>query len=205
MKHLIVVAHPHEASFTMSLARAYADELEKLGHETHTCDLYRLDFNPVLGPAELSGPAAGSPMPGDVRREQDHLRSAAAIAFIYPLWWASMPAIMKGYIDRVFSYGFAYDFKGGAMRGLLSGRKAVVITVSAAPLEEMRKSGDWDALQTLQDAHIFRTCGFDLIEHLHFGSVVPGLSEGAVRHHLERARSCAGRHFSAAPPRTASP
>jgi len=196
MKHLIVAAHPHESSFTMSLARAYANELEKLGLETHTCDLYRLDFNPVLGPAELSGASAGAPMPGDVGREQDHLRTAQAITFVYPLWWASMPAIMKGYIDRVFSYGFAYDFEGGTMRGLLAGRKAVVMTVSAAPFDALVKSGDWDAVQTLQDAHIFRTCGLDLLEHLHFGSVVPGLSEGMARRHLERVRTCVHRRFS---------
>jgi NAD(P)H dehydrogenase (quinone) len=199
MKHLIIAAHPHEASFTMSLARAYADELEKLGHEAHTCDLYRLDFNPVLAAAELSGANTGSPMPGDVRREQDHLRTAGAVAFVYPLWWASMPAIMKGYIDRVFSYGFAYDFKGGAMRGLLSGKQAVVITVSAAPLEAMVKSGDWGAVQTLQDAHIFRTCGLNLVEHLHFGNIVLGLSENIVRRHLERVRTCANKHFAATP------
>jgi len=196
MKHLIVVAHPNEASFTMSLARTYADELEKIGDETHVSDLYRLDFDPVLSPAELPGSAAGSPVPGDVRREQDNLCTVAAIAFIYPLWWASMPAIMKGYIDRVFSYGFAYDFKGGAMRGLLSGRKTVVMTVSAAPLEEMRRSGEWDAVQALQDAHIFRTCGLDLVEHLHFSAVVPGLNEDMVRRHLDRVRACAQGHFS---------
>jgi len=198
MKHLIIAAHPSEASFTMSVARSYAAELEKLGHVTHTCDLYRIDFNPVLEARELARPEADHSLPADIRREQVHVRSADALAFVYPLWWASMPAIMKGYIDRVFSYGFAYDFQGNTMRGLLAGKKAVVITVSGAQLQALVKSGEWDAIETLADAHIFRTCGIELVEHLHFGEVVPGLSSAVVDRHLARVRACAQRHFSSA-------
>ena len=196
MKHLVIAAHSNPASFTMSVAEEYAKELECSGHEVHICDLYRLDFNPVLTAVELTGPAAGgSPLP-DVVRQQSQIRAANVLAFVYPLWWASMPAIMKGYIDRVFSYGFAYDFEGNALRGLLSGRKAVAITISAAPFQALRNTGDWDAVQTLQDTHIFRASGLDLLEHLHFGEVVPGMSEAAGEDHLSLVRALVHKHFS---------
>ena len=71
MKHLIVAAHPSEASFTMSVTRAYADEIEKLGHELHMCDLYRMGFNPVSDARELAGPGAGRAPEADVVREQN--------------------------------------------------------------------------------------------------------------------------------------
>ncbi len=195
MKHLIVAAHPSEASFTMSVARAYADEIEKLGHEIQLCDLYRMEFNPVLDARELAGPGAGRAPHADLVREQSHVRAANVLAFIYPLWWASMPAIMKGYIDRVFSSGFAYDFQANTLRGLLTGRKAIAITISAAPLDSLRKSGDWDAVQALQDAHIFRASGLDLLGHLHFGEVAPGMSAAMGDDHLARVRALARGHF----------
>jgi NAD(P)H dehydrogenase (quinone) len=64
-------------------------------------------------------------------------------------WWLSMPAIMKGYIDRVFARGFAYESRNGVVRGLLSG----------APLPLLVQSGNWNAVQVLQDTHILRSTG----------------------------------------------
>ena len=200
MKHLILAAHPRSASFTMSLARVYEEELAAQGHETHLCDLYGMEFDPVLASPELAGPGDERAAPADVRREQMHVASADALAFIYPLWWASMPAMMKGYIDRVFSYGFAYDFAGGEMRGLLAAKQALIVTVSAAPLPALIKTGTWDAITTLQDMHIFSTCGLQVVDHLHFGQIVPGLAMATVEQHHEKMRAAVRRHFVRPPP-----
>jgi NAD(P)H dehydrogenase (quinone) len=195
MKHLIIVAHPRPSSFTMSLARIYGDELAKHGHDTHICDLCTMGFNPVLASAELPGPGIDRTVAADVRREQAQVASADALAYIYPLWWASMPAIMKGYIDRIFSYGFAYGFAGGEMRGLLTSKKALIVTVSAAPLPALIKTGAWNAITTLQDAHIFATYGLRLVDHLHFGQIVPDLAEATVELHHQKMRAAARRLF----------
>src|SRR5208337_811544 len=180
MKHLVVVAHPAENSFTMGLTRSYAAELEKLGHSQRTYDLYRMGFNPVLAEHELKGDQLVSP---DVVQAQDDIRAADALTVIYPLWWLSMPAIMKGYIDRVFARGFAYEARDGVVRGLLSGKKAVLITVSGAPLPLLVKSGKWNAVEVLQDTHIFRSAGFELLEHLHFDEVAPHLPGAIAEQH----------------------
>jgi NAD(P)H dehydrogenase (quinone) len=108
-----------------------------------------------------------------------------------------MPAMMKGYIDRVFARGFAYESHNGIVRGLLDGKKAVLITISGAPLPLLVRSGNWNALQVLQDTHILRSTGFDLLEHLHFDEVDPHLSNAAGEMHMERARFCAREHFPA--------
>lgn len=197
MKHLVVVAHPAEDSFTMQLARAYADELEGLGHKQQTYDLYRMGFNPILDAHELVPASAEHPASADVAKAQDDIRAADALTVIYPIWWMSMPAMMKGYIDRVFARGFAYESKNGNVRGLLSGKKAVLITVSGAPLSVLIKSGRWAAAETLQDTHIFRAVGFDLLEHLHFGEIDPNLAKTVAEQHVTRVRFCARQHFSA--------
>jgi len=196
MKHLIVVCHPVEDSFTFALARAYTGELEKLGHTVQIYDLYRMGFNPVLAAHELVAPSAGHPADADVRRAQDDIRAADTLTVIYPLWWLSMPAMLKGYIDRTFARGFAYESQGGIVHGLLSGKKAIVITVSGAPLPLLVKTGGWNAVQVLQDTHVFRSAGFELLEHVHFDEVAPNLPQAVAAQHLVRAQSCARRHFS---------
>ncbi|MGP0091916.1 MAG: NAD(P)H-dependent oxidoreductase [Xanthobacteraceae bacterium] len=192
MKHLVVVAHPAEDSFTMGLTRAYATELEKLGHSQRTYDLYRMGFDPVLAAHELNG---NQPVSPDVVQAQDDIRSTDALTLIYPLWWLSMPAIMKGYIDRVFARGFAYEARDGVVRGLLSEKKAVLITISGAPLWLLIRSGRWNAVQDLQDSHILRSTGFDLLEHLHFDQVVPNLPKAIAEQYMARVRACASQHF----------
>jgi NAD(P)H dehydrogenase (quinone) len=79
----------------------------------------------------------------------------------------------------------------------LSGKKAVLITISGAPLPLLVASGNWNAVQVLQDTHIFRSAGFDLLEHLHFDEVAPNLPNATAEQHMARVRSCARQHFPA--------
>lgn len=181
----------------MSLTRAYAAELEELGHSQRTYDLYRMGFNPVLSASEIASVGGEHPVSADVAQAQDDIRAADAVTVVYPLWWLSMPAMMKGYIDRVFARGFAYDARNGIVRGLLSGKKSVLITISGAPMSLLVKSGDWNAVQVLQDTHIFRSAGFELLEHLHFDEVAPHLSGAIAGQHVARIRTCARRQFPA--------
>lgn len=194
MKHVVIAAHPNPKSFTLSVAHRFIDELTRNGHAAELRDLYALDFNPVLSAVELGAQSVAE----DVRREQELIAGAGAVSFIYPLWWASMPAILKGYIDRVFTYGFAYKHEGARMRGLLGGKKSVVLTISAAPIAAMERTGDWSAIETLQDSHIFRTCGLEVVEHNHFDEIVPGLAEVKVQEHFARLRPLVQVHFPAA-------
>lgn len=196
MRHLIVVAHPAETSFTLALAGAYAAELAALGETRQIHDLYRMGFDPVLRPGELEAPDAGHPPAADVARAQDDVRAAEVLTVVYPLWWLSMPAILKGYVDRVFARGFAYEAENGKVRGLLGGRKCVLVTLSGAPLSALAAGGRWSAALTLQDVHIFQATGFELVEHLHFDGIAPGMPGSAAETHLARIRQCARTHFA---------
>ncbi len=195
MDHLIVVAHPLIDSITMKLARAFALELQELGHRQRTADLYRMEFNPVLTADELEPASNTHSAPSEVVLAQAAVIAADAVTVIYPLWWATMPAIMKGYIDRVFSRGFAYEATNGQSRGLLGGRQCVLITLSGSPMSLLRETGQWQAIDVLQDAHVFRSSGLELVEHVHIESVEPPVPPEYISGSIERVRACARRHF----------
>jgi NAD(P)H dehydrogenase (quinone) len=117
----------------MGLARAYAAELEHLGHEVQMRDLYRMRFDPVLAAHGLTPADAANPPDADVAAAQDDVRGAAVLTVIYPLWWLSMPAMMKGYVDRVFARSVAYEAREGVVHRLFSGKKCILVTISDAP------------------------------------------------------------------------
>ncbi|CAB3788970.1 FMN-dependent NADH-azoreductase [Paraburkholderia caffeinitolerans] len=195
-KHLIVVAHPVEDSFTMSLTRAYVGELIRAGHDVRVHDLYRMGFDPVLSARELIDGNDVHIRMVDVLVAQEDVLAADVVTAIYPLWWMSMPAMMKGYIDRVFSRGFAYEAEQGKVRGLLSGRRAAVVTVSGAPLAALVQDGRWQAMELLQDTHIFRAAGFELVGHLHIDEVGPALAPSTAAADLARVREFVRGHFA---------
>jgi NAD(P)H dehydrogenase (quinone) len=132
-----------------------------------------------------------------VAQAPQDVRNADALTVIYPLWWATMLAMMKGYIDRVFARGFAYEARDGVAKGLMEGKRCVLITLSGSPLSVLLDNGEWKAMDTLQDAHIFRSSGFELLEHLHFDKVEPPTPDEAAERVLARVRTCARQHFAA--------
>ena len=193
MKHVAIFAHPNERSFTGSVAGAYAQAAIALGHEVVTRDLYRMNFAPALQSGEL--PFAENFRPGaDVMAERDMLMDADIFALFYPLWLNAPPAIMKGYLDRVFGFGFAYG-KQGRSEPLLEGRRLISFTSSGAPLHWVRETGAFDALEALFDRYLAELCGMTFLDHVHFGAVVPGIRGDAVDAHLASVRATVCKHF----------
>jgi len=127
MKYLIVYAHPDSKSFNHAILETISEELKKKKKEFKVRDLYKIGFNPVLSTKDLSEIQKGA-VPQDIKREQNYISKADTIIFVFPIWWSSMPAILKGYIDRVFSLKFAYDITEDGVMGLLK-------VVAPAPLE----------------------------------------------------------------------
>ncbi|WP_321788352.1 NAD(P)H-dependent oxidoreductase [Paraburkholderia sp. J94] len=196
MQHLIVAAHPVEDSLTMSLTRMYVGELVRLGHDVRVHDLYRMGFDPVLPAEELIDGRNAHIRMVDVLAAQEDVLEAAVLTVIYPLWWMAMPAMMKGYIDRVFSRGFAYTVEQGEVRGLLGGRRAAMVTVSGAPLASLTDDGRWQTMQLLQDVHVFGAVGFDVVGHLHFDEVGPALPPADAQADFARVREFVRGHFA---------
>jgi NAD(P)H dehydrogenase (quinone) len=169
MKVLWVVAHPQRRSLTMDLHDEGVRALVAQGHEVVTSDLYAMGWNPVVDVAEYGcdraervGVGAASRqaylsggLGEDVREEQDKLRLADAVVVQFPLWWFGMPAILKGWFDRVFVEGFAYGVRGDDGRtrrygdGILAGKRAMVVVTTGGPEQVFGGRGINGALDEL--------------------------------------------------------
>lgn len=167
MRHLIIYAHPNDKSLNHLLMQTVVDSLQGQNHEIEIRDLYSLNFNPTLSLEDMAGQRNGI-VASDVKQEQEYISWADQITFIYPIWWTGMPAIMKGYIDRVFSYGFAYRYDQGVQKGLLTGKKAIVINTQGKSKTEYESIGMDKALLLTSDKGIFIYCGLEMSEHLFF-------------------------------------
>jgi NAD(P)H dehydrogenase (quinone) len=194
MKHAVIVAHPSVQSFNLTMARAYESAARALGQTVIVRDLYRLGFHPCLAADEL--PSADGFHPGaDVVSERALLADVDVFCFVYPLWLDSPPAILKGYLERVFGYGFAYERGPTGNTPLLEGRSMISISSSGAPTAWVRQTGDWSALSTLFDGHFAEVCGLSLIDHLHFGDITPGLTAEAVQSAVAEVERAVKRRF----------
>ncbi|WP_394840930.1 NAD(P)H-dependent oxidoreductase [Pendulispora brunnea] len=158
---LIVHAHPEPTSLTHQLVQVTRQTLEKGGHQVSSSDLYGMHWKAVFDehdfPARLnrrrlsfieeSGHAYSTgQQTADVTAEQEKLLAADALILQFPLWWFGMPAILKGWVDRVFAYGLAYGYKGEGNRyrygdGGLKGKRALLSVIVGGPAEDYGPRG----------------------------------------------------------------
>lgn len=178
---LIILGHPSDASLNKVILSEVGRLYEKYNQKVVMRDLYEIGFNPVLTKEDIAAVNTGTAL-SDVLVEQEYIRNADIITFIYPIWWTGMPAIMKGYIDRVLSQGFAYDVdEKGVVKKLLSGKKVIIINTHGRPASLYLKGGVYDSMNLLTDNHIFEFCGMDTILHLYLENINEQLKEEDVR------------------------
>ncbi|MBU5592211.1 NAD(P)H-dependent oxidoreductase [Clostridium sp. MSJ-4] len=185
MKNLIVYAHPNPKSFCNAIVESIVKKSEEKGNETKVRDLYKLNFNPVLSPADFESFGKGQ-IPQDIKEEQEYIEWADVITFVYPIWWAEQPAILKGYIDRVFSYGFAYKYENGVPQGLLEGKKVITFNTSGTSNDQYEAAGMHDAMKKMNKQGIFSFCGLEVLDQVFFGSV-PHVDDEVRKSYLKEA------------------
>ncbi len=168
---LIIYGHPKTpTSFNYELQKRIYTALSERGHKVITRDLYEISFNPLLSSSDLEK-IHSNEIPDDIKKEQEEIKKADVIIFIYPIWWAGSPAIIKGYIDRVFSYGFAYKYQGGKVVGLLNDKTAIILNSTGTPSEFYEHEGFHSAIKKVTDEGIFAFCGFKNIKHIFNGNM----------------------------------
>ena len=136
MRVLVLYAHPLTDSFAAALHRTVVATLRGRGHEVDDCDLYAEGFDPILTPAERAAYNTPHPDLSAIAAHVARLRAAEAIVVCFPTWWYGMPAILKGYFDRVWTTGVAFTLPegGGAIRPALTNvRKFWVVTTLGSP------------------------------------------------------------------------
>lgn len=134
MRILVVYAHPLADSYAAALCRAVVETLGKRGHAIDVCDLYEEGFDPVLSAGERRAYDKSPENEAAVAAHVERLRRSDGIILVFPSWWYGMPAILKGYFDRVWLPGVAFEFGPGAIRPVLTNiRLFGVVTTSGAP------------------------------------------------------------------------
>jgi NAD(P)H dehydrogenase (quinone) len=191
MKVFIVYAHPEPKSFNGAMKDLAVETLRQSGHEVVVSDLYALGFHPVVGANDFLGERTdpdflsiateqtkafrtGTLAP-DILVEQEKLMRADLLILQFPIWWFGMPAILKGWADRVLARGFAYVAGRKYDTGMFRGKTAMVAATTGTSADTYAPDGiDGDILSVLWPAHngLLRYCGFDVIEP--FVAYMPG-------------------------------
>lgn len=135
-RFLVVLAHPLPESFAASAAKTVVEALKSKGHEVDLLDLYAEDFDPRLTAAERAAYMESGYQPTEVADIVQRLKAADGLVLVFPQWWFNLPAIMKGFIDRIFVPGvaFEHDKAGGRIVPLMTHiRTFWVMTSTGSP------------------------------------------------------------------------
>lgn len=182
MNVLIVLSHPEPRSFCGALRDAARDALAAGGHAVRESDLHAMGFDPVLGPHTFTDLPAGEPFSAqaaqrravaagtqsaDVAAEQAKLAWADLVVVIFPVWWFGVPAMLKGWIDRVFAVDVAYGGGRWFDRGVYRGKRALVACTTGARTDRFAEGGLFGPIDTVLHplrVGTFNFCGFDTLE-----------------------------------------
>lgn len=129
---LVILGHPNHDSFCGAITNSYIEGAKAAGNEIQLISLGDLSFDPVLHKGYISI----QDLEPDLVAGQAAITWAQHIVFVYPIWWGAMPALLKGFIDRVFLPGFAFKYREGSLfwDRLLSGRTAhLLVTMDTPP------------------------------------------------------------------------
>jgi NAD(P)H dehydrogenase (quinone) len=161
MHALIVVSHPETASLTHAIASEVAAGIQGGGeHTAEIADLAKEGFDPRFSSADVAAFLRQAPFPPDVAAEQARVDRADALVLVYPVYWWSFPALLKGWIDRVFSNGWAYD--DTSEKGVVKKLQRLnvhLVAIGGADLRTYERRGYDTAMRAQIEQGIFGYCG----------------------------------------------
>jgi len=171
MHVLAVFCHPQQDSFSHALLERFITGAEQAGHTVEVADLYREGFDPVMTLRDLQQ-FEGVPMPPPILAEQARVEQSDALCLVFPLWWWSMPAMLKGWLDRVWSAEWAYHWEHDPSGSLLEPRPCTLLVPAGASSRMMGEHGYDGKIDLLWRRGVLDYCGMTPIAiHLLLDSV----------------------------------
>ncbi len=159
MHVLIILDHPNPASFSAAVAQKFMDGARAAGHSVELADLHAEGFDPVWSLADIEADGSSTTL-ADVAKEQARITRADAICLVFPLFWWGMPSMIKGWVDRVWTWGWAYDQLDDPELSLQRSRSGVLLIPAGARSDEMENEGYLAALETAWIKGTFGYFGF---------------------------------------------
>ena len=184
---LLILGHPSSNSFCAALAERYAQSALRAGHEVRQLFLGSMNFDPVL----REGYQQVQPLEADLRRAQSDILWAEHLTLIYPIWWGGIPAVLKGFFDRVLLPGFAFKYREGKAfpDKLLLGRSAHLLVTMDTPPWYYRWIYQMPGLHQIRKTTL-AFCGIKPTKTLTFGPLL-GSHAAQRQRWLEQAQSIA--------------
>jgi NAD(P)H dehydrogenase (quinone) len=135
MKNLIIYAHPYDKSYNSSILQSLEEQLLEKKQTVDVINLYKEEFNPVLKQEELALYSQGKSIDPKVEDYQNRINNADHLFFIFPVWWYDIPAILKGFLDKVLLKNWAYELsETGIPKGKLTFiKKTTIISTMKSP------------------------------------------------------------------------
>jgi NAD(P)H dehydrogenase (quinone) len=190
-KHVVVLCHPEPDSFNAAVAAKYCAAVEEAGQKAVLRDLYRMKFDPVLQENEQPGSATFLQSP-HVAHELDIIADAAFLVLVYPIWFGTPPAMLKGYVDRVLGSDFSFRaVKAHDARSRLAGTHLLSLTSSGTSQIWLEEQGEWQSLVQVFDHYIERAFSMASTDHVHFSSIADGLSKRFFDQYMEEVAEAA--------------
>ena len=189
--HAVVLTHPDPDSFCASIARCWAEEVTAQHQKCEIMDLYREGFDPVLRKAEQPGKPGFAPPP-ELLEQSARLRGIDVLVLVYPIWFGSPPAMMKGYLERVI--GIGTSFANGRHHGSPLGNVHLVdISTSASSDPWLTEKGIKGSLHTIFDRYIAEVFGAASSDRLHLDNVTNPMDRARGAFKLAQVREFAKR------------
>ncbi len=191
MHALFVYAHPEPSSFTAALKDAGVDALRQAGHTAEVSDLYAEKFDPVAGRHDFGAIANAERFhyqteqafahetrgfAPDLVREQERFLKADIVVWIYPIWWGGMPAILKGWFDRVLAFGFAYADGRRFDSGFFPEKRGLLCLSTGGTQQRFSDEGVYGDIRT-----VLWPAQRLMIEYLGMNALEPFVAYGAPR------------------------
>lgn len=204
-KHVVILCHPDPHSFNAKLAQTYCATVHERHHEAVIRELYGMNFDPVLQEKERPSSHKFVPLK-DVATELDALGGADVIALVYPIWFGTPPAMLKGYVERVLGAGFGHRLMGEPSRAsIAAGKHLLSITTSGNSSEWLESHGTIESLRNVFDSYLAKAFSMESHEHLHLSDIVKNMNGQAVEKELQRVADFANATCARRLPLTALP
>lgn len=173
MNVVIVFNHPYEGSFGNAILNAVTNGLKGANHEIDLMHLDNDGFNPAMSKADLQAFVEHKPVDPQVIDYNERLERADHLIFIFPIWWDLMPAMTKGFIDRVLSPGVVYDHhpRGFGLVPLLKNLKSVTIITTMNKPKIMYSLLIGNLISKAMLSSVFKTMGYKRLQWINFTSV----------------------------------
>ncbi len=185
-KHAVILCHPDPDSFNAAVAKTYCEAVSANFHDAILRDLYSLKFDPVLKANEQPSALEFVP-PDDVVTELDVIKNANVIVLVYPIWFGTPPAMLKGYVERVLGAGFGHRLmreRGGGSAA--AGKHLVSISTSGNSSQWLDSQGAMVSLHNVFDNYLANAFSMASPAHLHLSNIVENMSDLTVRRELYR-------------------